>query len=349
MKVFIDCRMLNSGGIGTYLESLLPYFVKAFDCTLLIYNNQKNSLPAETSNCKIIETDIKTFSLKESFCFPAELRKIINSCDIFYSPYCNVPNGIKIPVFTTIHDIVFLDVAELSSKAGTLIRKFFYQRAINKSQAIFTVSEFSAQRIKEKLKLKNKPLIVTYNAVPGHFDAPAKTEKDNSIIYVGNIKKHKGLSYLLKAFEICKSKGLKATLVIVGNADNFRSGDTEIAKRLSSAGQSDIIFTGRISDQQLQTYYQKAKLLVQPSLYEGFGMPPLEALSLGTNVVISDIPVFKEIYEGFPVTYFKTADSQDLSEKILQAFNLPSPENLPEKYSFKNTSDIIINTFRSTK
>ena len=341
--------MLNSGGIGTYLESLLPYFVKAFDCTLLIYNNQKDSLPAEMSNCQIIETDIKTFSLKETFCFPAKLRKIINSCDIFYSPYCNVPNGIKIPVFTTIHDIVFLDVADLSSKAGTLIRKFFYQRAINKSQDIFTVSEFSAQRIKEKLKLKNKPLIVTYNAVPGHFDAPAKTEKDNSIIYVGNIKKHKGLSYLLEAFEICKSKGLKATLVIVGNADNFRSGDTEIAKRLSSAGQSDIIFTGRISDQQLQTYYQKAKLLVQPSLYEGFGMPPLEALYLGTNVVISDIAVFKEIYEGFPVTYFKTADSQDLAEKILQAFDLPSPENLPEKYSFKNTSDIIINTFRSTK
>lgn len=359
MKVFIDCRMLNSGGIGTYLESLLPYFVKTFDSTLLIYNNQKECLPAETKDCKIIETDIKTFSLKEMFSFPSELKKIINNCDIFYSPYCNVPGGIKIPVFTTIHDIVFLDVSDLSSKTGTLIRKFFYQRAINKSKGIFTVSEFSAQRIKEKLKLKNKPLIVTYNAVPGHFSAdtsaarpatsPAKTEKDNSIIYVGNIKKHKGLSYLLEAFEICKTKGLKSKLVIVGNAENFRSGDTEIAKRLASTSQDDILFTGRISDSDLQTYYQKARLLVQPSLYEGFGMPPLEALSLGTNVVISDIPVFKEIYDGFPVTFFKTADSQDLAEKIILAFNLPSPENLPEKYSFKNTSDIIINTFRSIK
>jgi hypothetical protein len=66
-------------------------------------------------------------------------------------------------------------------------------------------------------------------------------------------------------------------------------------------------------------------------------------------VLALNIAVFKEIYEGFPVTYFKTADSQDLAEKILQAFDLPSPENLPEKYSFKNTSDIIINTFRSTK
>ncbi len=349
MKLFIDCRMLKSGGIGTYLESLLPYFIKSFECLLLIYPDQKDCLPAEASLCQIIETDIKTFSLNELFLFPASLKKLINSCDIFYSPYCNVPAGIKIPVFTTIHDIVFLDIPELSSRAGILIRKFFYQRAINRSKAIFTVSQFSADRIKEKLKIKNKPLIVTYNSVPEHFslEQPAKIEKDNSIIYVGNIKKHKGLSYLLEAFEICKSKGLDCKLVIIGNAENFRSGDTEIAKRLSSADEKDICFTGRISDSELQNYYQKAKLLVQPSLYEGFGMPPLEALYLGTNVVISDIPVFKEIYADFPVTFFKTADCNDLAEKIQQSFNKAVPENLPQKYSFKKTADIISKGFNS--
>jgi len=349
MKLFIDCRMLKSGGIGTYLESLLPYFIKSFECLLLIYPDQKECLPDCTASCQIIETDIKTFSLKELFLFPASLKKIINSCDIFYSPYCNVPCGIKIPVFTTIHDIVFLDIPELSSRAGILIRKFFYQRAINKSKAIFTVSQFSAERIKDKLKIKNKPLIVTYNSVPEHFslEQKAKVEKDNSIIYVGNIKKHKGLSYLLESFEICKAKGLDCKLVIIGNAENFRSGDTEIAKRLSSADEKDICFTGRISDAELQNYYQKAKLLVQPSLYEGFGMPPLEALYLGTNVVISDIPVFKEIYADFPVSFFKTADSNDLAEQIQNSFNKSAPEKLPEKYSFKKTANIIVETFNS--
>ena len=349
MKLFIDCRMLKSGGIGTYLESLLPYFIKSFECLLLIYPDQKECLPDCTASCQIIETDIKTFSLKELFLFPASLKKIINSCDIFYSPYCNVPCGIKIPVFTTIHDIVFLDIPELSSRAGILIRKFFYQRAINKSKAIFTVSQFSAERIKDKLKIKNKPLVVTYNSVPEHFslEQPAKIVKDNSIIYVGNIKKHKGLSYLLEAFEICKAKGLDCKLVIIGNAENFRSGDTEIAKRLSSADEKDICFTGRISDAELQNYYQKAKLLVQPSLYEGFGMPPLEALYLGTNVVISDIPVFKEIYADFPVSFFKSADSNDLAEKIQQSFYKAAPENLPQKYSFQKTANIIVETFNS--
>lgn len=351
MKLFIDCRMLSSGGIGTYLESLLPYFINIFECTLLIYKNQKNILPAFNSPYQLIETEIKTFSLKEMFFFSSKIKKAINSCNIFYSPYCNVPGGIKIPVYTTIHDIVFLDISNLSSKAGTFIRKIFYQRAINKSKAIFTVSNFSAERIKNKLKLKNKALIVTYNAVPGHFSNSQNNnlKKDNSIIYVGNIKKHKGLSYLLEAFEICKNKGLDCKLVIIGNADNFRSGDTEIAEKLSTVNEKDICFSGRISDEELQVYYQKARLLVQPSLYEGFGMPPLEALSLGTNAVISDIPVFKEVYKDFPVTFFKTADSNDLAEKIMQTFDSPSPVNIPQKYSFKNTSDIIINSFRSIK
>ena len=351
MKIFIDCRMLGSGGIGTYLESLLPYFTASNECILLINKNQKNLLPSISNETQIIETDIKTFSLKELFLFPKSIRKIINMCDIFYSPYCNVPEGIKIPVFTTIHDIVFLDIPELSSKTGILIRRFFYQRAINKSKCIFTVSRFSAERIKEKLKLGHKPLVVTYNSVPEHFAADNKDtiQKENSIIFVGNIKKHKGLSILLEAFEECRKKGLDCKLIIIGNADNFRSGDSETAKRLSMTKQDDILFSGRISDKDLQQYYQKARLLVQPSLYEGFGMPPLEALSLGTNVIMSDIAVFKEIYEGFPVSFFKAGDSKDLAEKIMQVFNNPAPANLPDKYSFKKTSDIIMETFRSIK
>ncbi len=351
MKIFIDCRMLGSGGIGTYLESLLPYFTNTFECTLLIYKEQKNQLPEINENTQICETEIKTFSIKETFFFPDNLKEIINSCDIFYTPYCNIPSGIKIPVYSTIHDIVFLDIKGLTSKKGTLIRKAFYQRAINKSKAVFTVSAFSAERIKAKLKIKNKALIVTYNSVPEHFysENPRPQTKDNSIIYVGNIKKHKGLKYLLEAFEICRQKGLDCKLMIIGNADNFRSGDTEIAEKIANAREKGIYFSGRISDQDLQTYYQKARLLVQPSLYEGFGMPPLEALSLGTSVIISDIPVFKEIYDGFPVTFFKSQDSSDLAQKILENFDKPAPKSIPQKYSFKNTADIIFNTFRSTK
>lgn len=344
MKLFIDCRMLGSGGIGTYLESILPFLVKEYNCSLLCTSSQVSKLEQYNSVAKIITTQLAPFSLKELFAFPKEIRLQINSCDAYYSPYCNVPGGLKLPVFTTIHDIVFLDVKGLSGFAGTLARKFFYQRAINRSKAVFTVSQFSAQRIKEKLNLKNKPLVVTYNSVPQWFIDNAKTSKDstkdNSIIFVGNIKKHKGLATLLDAFDICRAKGLEAKLVIIGNADNFRSGDKETIQKLLNAQNKNIIFTGKISDSELCSYYSRANLLVQPSLYEGFGMPPLEALTCGTNVILSDIPVFKEIYSNLPVTFFKKADARDLAEKILHNFNASAPAfNNP--YSFEKTFDII--------
>ena len=349
MKLFIDCRMLGSGGIGTYLESILPYLLENNEAILLAYPSQLERLSShqKNHNCSILTTEISTFSIKETLFFPSKLRKIINSCDFYYSPYCNVPAGIKIPLFTTIHDVVFLDVPGLSGRLGTLARKFFYQHAINRSKAIFTVSKFSADRIRENLKIKNKPIIITYNSVPQWFldkmPADQEIEKDNSILFVGNIKKHKGLSTLLNAFSICMNDKLDAKLVIVGNSENFRSGDTQIAEKLSKISDSNIIFTGKISDEELKNLYKKARLLVQPSLYEGFGMPPLEALVSGTNVILSDIPVFKEIYDGFPVTFFQAQNASQLAEKIKENFDAPPPSKLPQKYSFKATSDIILN------
>ena len=375
MKLALDCRMIGSGGIGTYFLSLLPYFLTDFECLLIgdekIINenisqistrissensldnhldnqsaskgiNRKNFLPYKTLQC-----DVETFSLKELFFFPQNLIAQINECNAYYSPYCNIPGGIKIPVFSTIHDVVFLDIPSLTSKIGCFARKIFYQRAINRSKAVFTVSKFSAERICHHLKIKNRPIVVTYNAVPEWFTE--QTLFDNAeksdIIYVGNIKPHKGLHILLPAFNKAVEKGLKANLIIVGNADNFRTSDTSILSQISAS--KNISFTGRISDQDLHKLYHKSSLLIQPSLYEGFGMPPMEALACGTNVIISDIPVFKEIYKDFPVTFFKSGDINDLSEKILEKYNSPSPKNIPQIYSFEKTSEIIINKIRS--
>lgn len=342
MKLFIDCRMIKSGGIGSYLKSLLPFFVENYQCTLLgdadllkEYLNFKS--------VKIIDCNIKSFSLKELFFFPKAILAEINKCDIYYTPYCNIPCRIKIPIYSTIHDVVFLDVKELAGKIGTIIRKWFYQRAINRSKAVFTVSNFSKERIEHHLKTLNTPVIVTYNAVPQWFckNDSKIVAKSDMILFTGNIKKHKGLDILLPAFQKALSKGLNAKLFIVGNAENFRTEDSSIFEKINAMPKDSVEFTGRISDEKLNQYYSKAKLLVQPSLYEGFGMPPMEALSLGTNVVLSDIPVFKEIYKDFPVTYFKAGNSDDLCKKIIESFNKPSPKIKNNRYSFEKTFEII--------
>lgn len=346
MKLAIDCRMIGSGGIGSYISALLPFFIKNNDCLLI--GREKDLVQYEPNhNITIINCDINTFSIKELLFFPKNISKEINKCNLFYTPYCNIPSGIKIPIYSTIHDVVFLDVPGLAGKFGTFIRKIFYKYAVLKSKKIFTVSNFSKERICKHLKINKDSVIVTYNALPYWFsdNITKNIKKEDYILFVGNIKAHKGLHTLLPAFNNALKKGLKAKLYIVGNSENFRTGDETIKKELDKLPEGSVVFTGRISDEQLKLTYQKAKLFIQPSLYEGFGMPPLEALNLGTNVVLSDIPVFKEIYENFPVTYFKTKDINDLEQKILETYNKEIPTTIPNTYSFKNTYNIIISTF----
>lgn len=341
MKIAIDCRMLKSGGIGSYLAALIPFFLKENKC-LLIGNEADLIAYNNNDNADFLYTDIKPFSFKDIFYFPKKFLNLINSCDCFYSPYCNIPNGIKIPVFSTIHDVIFLDIPSLAGTFGTFVRNIFYKICIHRSTKLFTVSNFSRERINYHLKPKID-IITTYNGLPHWFNEKNfNITKENYILFVGNIKKHKGLHTLAKALNICIEKNFTTKLKIVGNAENFRTNDENLKEEL--AGLSEYVeFTGRISDEELRNVYCKAKLLIQPSLYEGFGMPPMEAISLGTNAIISDIPVFKEIYNELPVIFFESENASDLAEKIISNYDLTSPKIEHNPYSFERTYNIIIN------
>ena len=346
LRMVIDCRMIGSGGIGSFVSELIPYFLEHNECLLLGTHEQCMAF-LRMQNVEFCFCDVKPFSFQEMFSFPQEILNKIHTYDYYFSPYCNIPGGIKIPVFSTIHDIVFLDVPGLTGFAGKIGRKYIYQRSINLSKAVFTVSEFSKQRILEKLNCK-KPLQVVYNSVPKYLlqkdSSIDSIKKDGTILFVGNIKKHKGLKILLDAFEIIKSKGSTLRLKIVGNKENFRTGDEETAQRISTMNPSLIEFTGKVSNEELKKIYHSSNMLVQPSLYEGFGMPPLESMTLGTPAIISDIPVFKEIYGDFPVKFFESGNAEDLAQKILDTEKEASSIELGElknKYSYEKSAHLI--------
>lgn len=340
MKIAIDCRMINSSGIGTHLSGVLPYLLEEKHKFLLIGSKEKLIKYSEMDNVEVLDCDIKIFSLKEFLFFPTEK---INNCDIFYSPFFNIPGKIKIPIYSTIHDLVFLDMPELTSKIGYLIRKYFYCRAYRLSKKIFTVSEFSKNRIEYFLGNK-KEIIVTYNGVSDFIlEKPDKEYiKKNYLIFVGNIKKHKGLKVLLEAFTELKKEGYPYKLLIVGEKNNFKTKDKEVIKILEDQKlNKDIIFTGYVDNKKLKKMVAEAKALIQPSLYEGFGIPPLEALALGTDVILSDIEVFKEIYSDLPVRFFKVNNVKELKKIILEKKiknknDITNIVNLKNKFDLKN-------------
>lgn len=341
MKIAVDVRMSGKSGIGAFLDNMLP--------TL-----------KEGAEIVEIKPAIKPFSLKEMFLFPRGELKKINECDVFFSPYCNVPGrlfsrGIKVPIFTTIHDVIFLDLP-LAGKLGTLARKLIYQRAINMSREIFTVSEFSKGRILARLKCK-KPITIVYSGVPLYNEAPLKkVQKTDTIIFVGNIKAHKGIKTLIPAFlkarEILAQENSSQAknaprplpkLLIVGSKENFRTSDTELDAIMQEAEKNGIEFTGFLPDEKLKDLIAQARLLVQPSLYEGFGVPPLQALYSGTRAVVSDIPVFKEIHGRLPVTFFKAGDADDLAQKIALEYQKTEPlEPVERVYSYRFSAQAVL-------
>jgi glycosyltransferase involved in cell wall biosynthesis len=349
MTIAIDCRMIDASGVGVYLRGCLPFFLQSGHNFLLLGNAAQLHSYASNTNVKIIDCNVGPFSLKESFFFPPKTARQINGADVYFVPFFNVPCGIKIPVYTTIHDIIFPDMPHLLSKTGLAARMWFFRRAFAKSRKIFTVSEFSKSRIEHYLEVE-KPVIVTHSAIqPVFLEYRANLRnitKKETIVFIGNIKKHKGLDYLLDAFHQVRNEGLPHKLIIIGSKENFRTSDNAVLQKIEVIGA--VSFTGFVSDEKLMEYLSTAALLVQPSLYEGFCLPPLEAMVLGTHALIADIPVLKEIYADYPVTFFRAGDGNDLKEKMMKLLlekNEPSPvlpEQLLLKYTFEKTSSIIM-------
>jgi len=354
MTITIDCRWIDSSGIGVYIRGCLPFFLDSDNLFFLIGDPRKlYPIISGHKNAQVLECRIKPFSIRELLFFPRNCLLKINSCDLYYSPFFSIPCGIKIPVYTTIHDMIFPDMPELTSRPGLAARMFFFHRCYRRSTKIFTVSAFSKSRIEHHLG-REKPIVVTHSAIqswiPQH--GTGETQKKDIIVFVGNIKKHKGLDCLLEAFMLARAEGLPHKLVIIGSRDNFRTSDNNFLGKVDSQDSDVVAFTGFISDEELAEYLASASLLVQPSLYEGFGLPPLEAMALGTQALISDIPVFKEIYKGFPVTFFRAGDSHDLKNKMMEIlFNKKPvssvlPHELLTRYTFEKTADRILEEFK---
>ena len=337
MRISIDCRYIGKSGIGTYIENLVDKLLTDHPEHQYVLICEKGNRLLERDNVQILETDIKPFSLKELLCFPVSE---INNCDAYFSPYFNLPLRIKIPVYSTIHDVLFLDRRELTSWLGYIARKFYLWNAVRMSKAIFTVSEFSKSRIRHHFMTK-KNIIVTFSAISSTIKEAAKIKYEKDIppyiIYVGNIKKHKGLKLLLEAYKKAMTSGYDRKLYLVGNADKFRTTDDELSSLIEE--NENVEFTGFLPNEKLHEMIAKAELLVLPSYYEGFGLTPLESLYIGTDVLISDIEVLKEVYKELPVTYFKCGDVDDLAAKLLS-----HKQKLNDTEEIRSTIDVLYNS-----
>lgn len=308
MKIAIDCRYLGKSGIGRVCRGILDHLDYAADEYYLVGNAAEL---APYSPAHIIEDETDPFSARGLFSFPAQLNRL---CDCVVIPNFIIPFGIRIPVYTVMHDLIFLDLPQITTrgKADYLIKKMLLRRCLKKSVGIACVSEFTRSRCEHYFSKDAGKCYVNHIGLSEHvlsFDTSG-IRKTNTIVYVGNVKPHKGLKTLVGAYKRLPMGEYE--LRIIGDKDGFLTGMDR-----SDLETEGVVFTGRLGDEALLREIAQAKFLIQPSLYEGFGLPPLEALWLGTRPIISDIPVFHEVYDGLDVVFFKAEDVGSLQEAIL--------------------------------
>ncbi len=336
MKLAIDSRYLGMSGIGRVLEGILDNLdYDNYEIALIGNESLKNQYP----KANIIISNDNPFSKKGILSFPKE----VNNYDCLFIPNFIIPYGIKIPVYCIVHDLIFLDMKEITTSGfiDYTLKKHLFKRCFKKAKKIFTVSNFTIDRCNHYFPKYVNKLILTYPGLSKNIIEYGKThtylkEKDNTIVYVGNVKPHKGLDILLEAFKNLNNDDYK--LKIIGQKEKFLVGST-----YDETKYKNVIFTGRITDEELMDEIMRAKYLVQPSLYEGFGVPPLEALYLGTIPVLSNIQVFKEVYSDLSVIFFENKEElTDILNKNIEKEITPR-EELLKKYNFSLMAEKVLN------
>lgn len=237
--------------------------------------------------------------------------------------------------FLVLHDVTFLDKEGKNRFLWSLAYRIFVGFRIRRHKKIFTVSEFSKSRILHHYKkLKNEQVVVVGNGgggLKGTEEAkPELKHLDDFFLSVGSSSANKNFEYVIHLAEQNPAKNFIVTGKIYTDY-------TEIAKRLPN-----VQFTGYLSDEELHYLYSHCNGFILPSLYEGFGLPPLEALSCGCRkIIVSDIPVFREVY-GNVANFFDPYDyAHTVSLENLKSAGEAETEQVLRKYSWENTARII--------
>jgi len=317
-RLAIDCRMHNSSGIGTVIKNTVPALLKNFDCTLIF--NADNLYEFE-GRYKTLCFSSKIYSIAEQLEFFWKIRNV----DLMWSPHFNYPLLLrgKVKRAVTIHDVFHLERQNSPSFFQRIYAKLFLIYNIKRLECIITDSFFSRGRISHFSRLNPNAIHVVYPGVDtDRFNLAYKATIDlpvHYMLYVGNIKPHKNLKILLNSFVILNEEiKNKYKLVLVGKKEGFITADHEIDQIISAKKlHSYVQFTGFVKDEELVEIYKRAALLVFPSRYEGFGLPPIEAMACGVPVLSSTAASLPEVC-GNGALFFNPDDPLELTERMTE-------------------------------
>lgn len=295
-RITIDARKYFDFGIGVYIQNLVAHLARLrtrHSFRLLVSPEDAQKVPAP-GGWELRVIPYEKYSFGEFFSMGRRLETGEDS--LYHAPHYTLPLGIKARCVVTIHDLTHLRFPEFFSLAQRSYAYVMMQHAIRSAEVIITTSEFSKRDMVRMFRLEEDRIRAIHLGVSPHFQLPVKKTAVTGfrkkfhlthpyVLFVGNVKPHKAADTLMAAFASVRHTFPELELVFVGSNG---SGRTAKSVRMEYFAQGNVRRLGYLNDEEIVLAYHAAEMLVMPSLYEGFGLPVLEAMACHTPVIISD-------------------------------------------------------------
>ena len=314
MRIGIDARAIykNLDGIGRYSLNLIRAIARIDRKNeyVIFRNNLFGETIVDSPNFREVRVGIPALSLRTGYCLGRLAKK--EKVDVFHSLFFVAPLFGIDNVVVTVHDLMALRFPGffsgrnfLMSKYAWLFHKFMVPKTIAHARKLIAVSKSTKNDLEQCFKLNSNKVSVIYEAADSCFRKIENVEiletyrknarlPEKFILYVGNTKPYKNISTLLRAFKQFKTMWkTDYVLVLAGKKDRFHETTLLMATELGLL--PSIRFFDSFTEEELPLLYNLAKLFVFPSYYEGFGLPPLEAISCGTPVITSNRASLPEV------------------------------------------------------
>jgi len=334
-KLIINALQIydKDDGMGKYATSIIEIAEKSWfsetDVFYILTNEGRAKLSHLITNKeRIIDFEYSKYSnpirklFMENIVVPRTLSKY--KADYYWSldgklPLFGIKNCVRI---LTIHDLGYIDVPKCYSMVQRLYWSIIYRTKARTAELVIAISEFTRQRAIESLKIKPEKIYVIYNFVrESLYDKECfveNNETEDYFLYYGQIAPRKNITGLLRAYvEYYKKSSSPMNLVLVGKKYEYEELDKFVSEtNVRELIDNKISFVGYVNDEQLKNYIIKAKFIVNASLYEGFGMPIIEAFEFGKAILASNNTAMVEFINNYEKYTFDPYDVQDMTERI---------------------------------
>ncbi len=329
-KIGIDARFYSSNftGIGRYTAELIQHLAELDQenqYVIFLNDPQYNYFKVPNERFKKVRVNARHYSLSEQTKFLRAIQK--EKLDLMHFTHFNAPLFYTGKTVVTIHDLIleFFPGKKMTSLFYRWGYKATIKRAVNHADHIFTVSEHTAKDLQEIMGTDRNKITVTHNGLGGEFHPTTDENLMKRVseeykldrpflLYTGVWRTHKNLVRLIEAFAKLRNEmGDDVLLVLTGKPDPIYD---EVPATIEKLGLAKYVRrVGLVSEEDLIALYGMANAYVFPSMYEGFGMPPLEAMACGTPVVTSNTSSMPEVC-GESALYFDPYDVDEMANQI---------------------------------